>query len=205
MISLRPNHIDVSHTGSSKSLGMHASGFPESNSWLETPRGLEQHTNCGELPPHMENHNNRHHQRHDMYSTRRHLEDDGVRQLDIPGITISLDADAIRDGRDMTHTCTKRQRCGLTKGREVAERHLAGLLRWQLNAGCVLCMYLIVPNSRRSGCQDVRKAVTSLDIGIGENSGLRGVDSGSTRSQDASESQQFQSNVSVCRSNSSRS
>lgn len=75
----------------------------------------------------MENHNDRHYQCHNMYRTRRHLEDDGVCQLDVPGIAISLDADAVRDGRDMTHTCAKRQRCGLAKGLEVAKRHLAGV------------------------------------------------------------------------------
>lgn len=45
----------------------------------------------------MENHDNSHHQRDDMYRAGGHLEDDCVCQFDIPGIAVRLDAYAVGD------------------------------------------------------------------------------------------------------------
>lgn len=54
-----------------------------------------KHTNGSELAAHVEDHNDGHGQGDNVYGARGHLEDDGVGQLDVAGIAICLDADAV--------------------------------------------------------------------------------------------------------------
>lgn len=75
----------------------------------------------------MQDHNNGHHQSQDVYSARRHLEDNRVGDLDIARIAIGLDADAVRDRRNVAHARAQRQRRRLAEPREVAERHIVPL------------------------------------------------------------------------------
>lgn len=75
----------------------------------------------------MEDHDDGHGQCDDVYGARGHLEDDGVRQFDIAGVAVWLDADAAVYRGDGSDGRAQGQRCRLAEGCEVAERHLDGL------------------------------------------------------------------------------
>lgn len=72
----------------------------------------------------MEDHDDGHDQCDDVYRTGGHLKDDGIGQLDVPGIAVRLDADAVRYGCDSANRCAQRQRCRVAEGGEVAEAHI---------------------------------------------------------------------------------
>ncbi|RDW88593.1 hypothetical protein BP6252_00625 [Coleophoma cylindrospora] len=82
----------------------------------------DQHTNRRELAAHMEDHDHSHDQRGNVRERRRSLEDDGVRDLNVPRIAVGLDALAQEAG-DLAHERTQRYWCLGTDRLEVAEAH----------------------------------------------------------------------------------
>lgn len=58
-----------------------------------------------------------------MDRTGGHLKDDGIGQLNVPGIAVGLNAHTVGYGGDSANGCAQRQRRRFAEGGEVAERH----------------------------------------------------------------------------------
>lgn len=85
------------------------------------PGKERRHTNCGELPPYVQDHDDGHDEGDDVHNARRALEDDGVRELDVARVAVGLDADAGRHRGDGTDGRAQRQRRRVADVGEVAE------------------------------------------------------------------------------------
>ena len=132
----------------------------------------------------MEDHNDGHGQRNDVYGACGHLEDDRVGQLDVAGIAVCLDANAAVYGGDGADGCAQRQRCRLAEGREVAERHLVGLAPGRPGAPGRVAVVLDAPRLEKNvgkaeGRVDFRKARRRVQL-------LRGAPQWSSPEQDRS-------------------
>lgn len=60
---------------------------------------MGEHTNRGEFIPDVQDHNDIHDQGYDVHEGRSALEDNGVGQLNVPGIAVGLDAMGAHNGR----------------------------------------------------------------------------------------------------------
>jgi hypothetical protein len=76
----------------------------------------------------MQDHYNCHNQSHNMHEARRALEDNRVRELDVPRVAICLDPYAEFDIRDAADDRAEGKCCLVAEPVEVAECHLGGIM-----------------------------------------------------------------------------